>query len=63
MLSTFLDRFEGIRPILPEMAALAARLPNIKPVPVQVTNAMDPENRTGGTVQMTFFQTFGFMRK
>ena len=55
LLSTFLDRYEGIRPLKPEMASLAARLPNIKPVLVQVTNAMDPENKIQGSVQMTFF--------
>ena len=63
LLSTFLDRYEGIRPLKPEMASLAARLPNIKPLLVQVTNAMDPDNRIPGQVQMTFFQTFGFLRK
>ena len=63
LLSTFLDRYEGIRPLLPEMASLAARLPNIRPVMVQVTNAMDPDNRNTLPVPMTFFQTFGFLRK
>ena len=48
LLSTFLDRYEGIRPLKPEMASLAARLPNIKPLLVQVTNAMDPDNRIPG---------------
>ena len=65
LLSLFLDRYEGIRPLLPEQAALAARLPNIKPVLVQVTNAMDPDvNRSQpGSVSMTYFQTFGYLRK
>ena len=63
LLSTFLDRYEGIRPLKPEMAALAARLPNVRPVAVHVTNAMDPDNRIQGSVQMTLFQTFGFLRK
>jgi hypothetical protein len=55
LLSTFLDRYEGIRPLKPELAALAARLPNVRPVVVHVTNAMDPDHKVQGSVQMTFF--------
>ena len=32
-------------------------------ITVQVINAMDPENKVPGSVQTTFFHTFGYLRK
>lgn len=61
LISLFLDRYEGIRPILPE-AAVAQRLSNVKPQTITVINCMDMENKTTKQIQTSYFQTLGYVR-
>jgi hypothetical protein len=45
LISLFLDRYEGIRPILPENA-IAQRLNNVKPQTITIINCLDMDNKT-----------------
>lgn len=61
LISLFLDRYEGIRPILPE-AAVAQRLSNVKPTIITVINCMDLDNKTTKQIPISYFKTLGFVR-
>jgi len=54
LLSLFLDRYEGIRPLKLELSSYA-RLTNIKPLEIDVINSIDPENRTMLKLTISYF--------
>ena len=60
LLALFLDRYEGIRVLKPEV--VFARLTNIKPLEIDVISSMDPENRIQYRMHISFFQTLGHLR-
>jgi len=61
LLALFLDRYEGIRVLKPELTQYA-RLTNIKPHEIDVISAMDPENRISYRMHISYFQTLGHLR-
>jgi len=62
LLSLFLDRYEGIKVLKPELVSLA-RMSSIKPFEVDIINNMDPENRTIQRILISYFQTIGHLRE
>jgi hypothetical protein len=63
ILSLYIDRFEGIRPLDPEHP-LAVKFPNVKSMNIDARSLMPGHNsQKGHIIQVTLWQTVGLLRK
>lgn len=63
LLTTFMDRYEGIRVLRAEQAQYASRMHSIKPINFDIINALDVENKYIHKTSVSMFQTVGHLRQ
>lgn len=62
LLSTFLDRYEGIKEVKIE-SDLQRRIPGLKPIMIKVNSWMDAEKPLAKSVGLTYYQSLGVLRQ